>query len=208
MGKIVVSEFLTLDGVMQGPGGPDEDRSGGFAYGGWLAGYGFDDEQERRRAADIDATDAYLFGRRTYDIFAAYWPFQPDTNRWAAVLNPRPKFIVSRTLTEPLTWHNSSLISDNVAERIRELKCQPGGNVSVLGSGQLVNFLLANDLADELVLMVHPLVLGTGQRLFADGLDPRRFRLVDSVAGREGTLMLRYVTTSEPVTVSEPVTPS
>jgi dihydrofolate reductase len=200
--KIVVSEFLTLDGVMQGPGGPDEDREGDFRYGGWLAGYGFDAEQDRRRAADIDATDAYLFGRRTYDIFASYWPFQPDTNRWAAVLNPRPKYIVSRTLAEPLSWQNSTLISDNVAERIRELKAQPGGNISVLGSGQLVRFLIANDLADELVLMVHPLILGTGKQLFEPGMNPQRFRLADSVAGEEGMLMLRYVTTAEPFTAS------
>ncbi len=200
MRKIVVSEFLTLDGVMQGPGGPDEDRTGGFPYGGWLAGYGFDDQQDKKRAADIDATDAYLFGRRTYDIFAAYWPFQPDTNRWASVLNPRPKYIVSRTLTEPLSWQNSTLVSDNVADRIRDLKAQDGGNISVLGSGELVRFLLENGLVDELVLMVHPLVLGTGKRLFADGIDPSRFRLVDSIAGSEGMLMLTLETTDEPVT--------
>ena len=200
MRRIVVSEFLTLDGVMQAPGGPDEDREGGFPYGGWLNGYGFDDDQVKKRGEDIEATDAFLFGRRTYDIFASYWPFQPDTNMWAAILNPRPKYIVSKTLSEPLSWQNATLISDNVADRIRELKSQDGGNISVLGSGELVQFLLRNDLVDELVLMVHPLVLGTGKRLFVDGIDARRFRLDEALPGKEGMLMLSYMATGEAVT--------
>lgn len=199
MRRIVVSEFLTLDGVMQAPGGPDEDRDGGFPYGGWLTQYGFDDEQVKKRGEAIQSTDAYLFGRRTYDIFASYWPFQPDTNMWASVLNPRPKYVVSQTLSEPLSWQNSTLISDDVADRIRELKTQDGGDISVLGSGELVRFLLQNDLVDEMVLMLHPLVLGTGKRLFSDGIDARKFRLVDSLAGKQGMLMLSYVTTHEPV---------
>jgi dihydrofolate reductase len=199
MRRIVVSEFLTLDGVMQAPGGPDEDRDGEFPYGGWLTQYGFDDEQVKKRGEAIQSTDAYLFGRRTYDIFASYWPFQPDTNMWASVLNPRPKYVVSQTLSEPLSWQNSTLISDDVADRIRELKTQDGGDISVLGSGELVRFLLQNDLIDEMVLMLHPLVLGTGKRLFSDGIDARKFRLVDSLAGKQGMLMLSYVTTHEPV---------
>jgi len=199
MRRIVVSEFLTLDGVMQAPGGPDEDREGGFPYGGWLTRYGFDDEQVKKRGEAIQSTDAFLFGRRTYGIFASYWPSQPDTNMWATILNPRPKYVVSQTMSEPLSWQNSTLISDNVADRIRELKSQDGGDISVLGSGELVRFLLQNDLVDEMMLMVHPLVLGTGKRLFSDGIDARRFRLVDSLAGKEGMLMLSYLTTDEPV---------
>jgi dihydrofolate reductase len=202
MRRIVVSEFLTLDGVMQAPGGPDEDREGGFPFGGWQMQYGADDAQVEKRNTAIAATDAFLLGRRTYDIFASYWPFQPDTNRWAKVLNPRPKYVVSRTLSEPLAWQNSTLIADDVADRIRELKSRPGGDISVLGSGQLVHFLLNNDLVDELLLMVHPLVLGTGKRLFADGVDARKFRLVEALPGDEGMLMLSYVTTDEPVVTS------
>src|SRR4029453_9671725 len=135
MRRIVVSEFLTMDGVMQAPGGPDEDRDGGFPYGGWQMQYGFDDKQMSKIGKDMQATDAYLLGRRTYDIFAAYWPTQPDPNKWESSLNPRPKYVVSQTLSEPLSWQNSSLIKDNVVSSIRELKDQEGGDISVLGSG-------------------------------------------------------------------------
>lgn len=199
MRRIVVIEFMTLDGVIQAPGGPDEDRDGGFPYGGWQMEYGHDEAQRQRRSEDIDATDAWLFGRKTYDIFAAYWPFQPATNRWAAALNPRPKHVVSRTLTEPLSWQNSVLIRDDVAGRIRALKEQPGGRISVLGSGNLVQTLLANDLVDELALTVYPLILGTGKRLFTEGLDARRFELVESLPGEQGQMMLIYRRSGEVV---------
>jgi dihydrofolate reductase len=145
------------------------------------------------------ATDAYLLGRRTYDIFASYWPFQPETSPWAAVLNPRPKYVVSTTLSEPLSWQNSTLISDDVVGRIRELKNQDGGNISVLGSGKLVQTLLANDLADELMLTIYPLMLGTGKRLLPDGLDARKFELAESITSESGGIMLIYRPTNAPI---------
>ena len=199
MRRIVVTEFMTLDGVMQGPGGPDEDREGGFPYGGWQMEFGYDDAQMAKIGTAIATTDAYLLGRRTYDIFASYWPFQPDTNKWAAVLNPRPKYVVSRTLSEPLAWQNSTLISDDVVGRIRALKDEPGGDISVLGSGGLVQTLIKNDLVDELIVTVYPLVLGTGKRLFRDGLDARQFELVETVVGETGGVMLIYRPGSQPV---------
>ncbi len=202
MRKIVVTEFLTMDGVMQAPGGPDEDRDGGFPYGGWQMEYGYDDVQIKKVGEAIESTDAYLLGRRTYEIFAAYWPNQPDTNKWAAVLNPRPKYVVSRTLSEPLSWQNSTLFKDDVVGRIRALKDQPGGDISVLGSGNLVQTLIKNDLVDQLALTVYPLILGTGKRLFREELDARKFELVDSLPGKGGGVMLTYRRTSEPITKS------
>lgn len=202
MRRIVVTEFLTLDGVMQAPGGPDEDREDGFPYGGWQMEYGYDDAQIKKRGEAVDASDAFLLGRRTYDIFASYWPHQPLTNKWAAVLNPRPKYVVSRTLSEPLSWQNTTLIKDDVVESIRALKEQPGGDISVLGSGNLVQTLIDNDLVDELALTVYPLILGTGKRLFENGFDARKFELVDSLPGKGGGVMLMYRPSSEPITKS------
>jgi dihydrofolate reductase len=199
MRRIVVTEFLTLDGVYQAPGGPDEDRDGGFPYGGWQMEYGHDEAQQKVRAAEVDATSAWLLGRRTYDIFAAYWPFQPDTNRWAAALNLRSKYVVSRTLSEPLSWQNTTLISDDVVARLRALKDQPGGDIRVLGSGNLVQTLIQDDLVDEFALTVYPLILGTGKRLFGEGLDARRFELVETLPGDQGAVMLIYRRNSEPI---------
>lgn len=192
MRKLVVSEFLTLDGVMQGPGSPDEDREGGFEHGGWQRRFEFDDAQMSAIGEAVAATDAYLFGRKTYQIMAAHWPHQPDTDFFASVLNPRPKYVVSRTLREPLEWQNSTLIGDDVVERVRALKAQEGGNISVLGSGELFQTLLENDLVDEIGLTVHPIVLGSGKKLFRNGLAPHDFELVDSMASANGTLTLTY----------------
>jgi dihydrofolate reductase len=189
--KIVVSEFLTLDGVMQAPGSPDEDLDGGFPYGGWQRQFSFNEAQMQKLGEAIQATDAYLFGRKTYDKMAAFWPNQPDDDMFAAVLNPRPKYVVSRTLSEPLPWQNSTLIKDNVVDRVRELKNQDGGDIGVLGSGELVQTLIKNGLVDEFALTVHPLVLGTGKRLFRDGLDAQKYELVDSTPGKDG-VMLSY----------------
>lgn len=191
MRRLVVSEFLTLDGVMQAPGSPDEDRSGGFEHGGWQMGFG-DDVQMHNIGEAVARTDAYLFGRRTYQIMAAHWPHQPATDFFASVLNPRPKYVVSRTLREPLEWQNSTLISSDVPAAIRRLKEQPGGDISVLGSGELVQTLIAHDLVDEFALMINPLVLGTGKRLFRDGLAPARFRLIDATPTSTGVVMARY----------------
>jgi dihydrofolate reductase len=191
--KLIVSEFLTLDGVMQAPGDPNEDRSGGFEHGGWHIPYAeLDDVQMRMVGEGMAGTDAYLFGRRTYEIMAAHWPHQPDTDMFAAVLNPRTKYVVSTTLSEPLEWQNSTLISSDVPDAIRELKQQPGGNITVLGSGGLVQTLIEHDLVDEFGLMIDPIVLGTGKRLFRDGLPPTRLRVANSHTNKAGVVMLTY----------------
>ncbi len=192
MRRIVVSEFLTLDGVMQGPGSPDEDREGGFEHGGWHMPFAEDEAQMKAIGDAMAATDAYLFGRKTYEIMAAHWPNQPDTDMFAAVLNPRPKYVVSRTLREPLPWQNSTLISGDVVERIAELKREAGKDISVLGSGELVQTLIRHHLVDELSLTIDPIVLGTGKRLFRDGLAPGHLQLVGSVAGDNDVVMLTY----------------
>ena len=191
MRKLIVSEFLTLDGVMQGPGSPDEDREGGFEHGGWQMPY-FDEVQMEFAAEGIAANGAYLFGRKTYEIMAAFWPAQPATDPFAATLNGLPKYVVSTTLQEPLAWQNSTLLKGDVADAIRNLKAQPGKNITVLGSGELVQTLIRHDLVDEFGLMINPLVLGTGKRLFRDGLAPARFRLVDSKTTTTGVLIATY----------------
>ena len=191
MRKIAVTEFLTLDGVMQGPGSPDEDREGGFQHGGWQMEY-FDDDQMKAAAEGIAATDAYLFGRKTYDIMAAYWPNQPDTNPFAATLNGLQKYVVSTTLRQPLTWQPTTLIDDDVPAAIAALKEQPGKNISVLGSGELVQILIRHDLVDEFGLMIHPLTLGSGKRLLREGLPPKRFELLRSTTTSKGVVMAIY----------------
>lgn len=193
MRRLIVSEFLTLDGVMQAPGDPNEDRSGGFEYGGWHNAYAELDQVQMKMVGEgMAGTDAYLFGRRTYDIMAAYWPKQPDTDMFAAVLNPRAKYVVSTTLREPLEWQNSTLISSDVPDAIRRLKQEPGGNITVLGSGELVQTLIEHDLVDELGLMIDPIVLGTGKRLFRDGLPLTRLQVAQSHTNKAGVLMVTY----------------
>ena len=191
MRKIVVTEFLTLDGVMQGPGSPDEDREGGFEHGGWQMPY-FDDDQMKAAAEGIAQTDAYLFGRKTYEIFSSYWPDQPDSDPFAATLNHTHKYVVSNSLTEPLDWQSSTVLSTDVPAAIAEIKAQPGKNITVMGSGELVQTLLGSDLVDEFMLMFHPLVLGSGKRLFRDGTLPRQFELVRSSTTSKGVIIATY----------------
>ena len=191
MRKLVVSEFLTLDGVMQGPGSPDEDRDGGFDKGGWQMPFN-DEEQMKVVSEGIAATDAYLLGRRTYEIFARYWPHQSDDDPFAATLNNRPKHVVSNSLREPLDWRNSKLIEGNVVKEIAALKASEGKNISVLGSGQLVQTLAKNGLVDEYWLMICPIVLGQGKRLFRDGFAPSGFELVESTTNSKGAFMGTY----------------
>ena len=191
MRKLIVSEFLTLDGVMQAPGNPDEDRSGGFDRGGWQLDY-FDDVFGRVVMEGLAATGGLLLGRKTYEIFAAHWPNQPAEDPLASTLNELPKYVVSTTLEEPLAWQNSMLIRGDVPADISRLKEQAGKDIQVIGSGELVQTLIRHDFVDEYRLMIHPLVLGSGKRLFREGGSPSRLRLLDSKTSGTGVLILTY----------------
>jgi dihydrofolate reductase len=191
MTKLIVSEFLTLDGVMQAPGLPDEDRSGGFEHGGWWIP--FSDEIAGNAITEaIGATGGLLLGRRTYEIFAGFWPSAPADDPIAPTLNSLPKYVVSTTLEEPLGWNNSQVIKGEVAEEVAKLKQEPGNELQVIGSGELVQTLINNDLIDEYRLMITPLVLGTGKRLFREGKARSELRLVDSKTSSTGVLILTY----------------
>lgn len=191
MPRIVVSEFLTLDGVMQAPGDPNEDRSGGFEHGGWQLAY-FDDVFGNALMEAFAATGGLLLGRRTYETFAAHWPKQPADDPLAGTMNGLQKYVVSTTLADPLAWENSTLIKSDVPGEIAKLKKESGKEIQVIGSGELVQTLIQHDLVDSYRLMVHPLVLGTGKRLFRDATPLTRFRLVDSKPTTTGVVILTY----------------
>jgi dihydrofolate reductase len=190
MRMLRVIEFLSLDGVMQAPGAPDEDTEGGFQHGGWQRPY-FDDVLGATAAEGMAETDAYLFGRKTYEKMAAYWPTAPEDDPYGRHLNSTPKYVASRTLQD-LEWQNSTLITGDVAEEVARLKQQPGQNIAVLGSGELVQTLLEHDLVDEFLLAVYPIVLGSGKRLFRDTDQVRKLRLVDSKPTSTGGVLLTY----------------
>jgi dihydrofolate reductase len=192
MPRIVVSEFLTLDGVMQAPGAADEDRDGGFSHGGWQINH-VDDEVGAFVMDGLNAIGGLLLGRRTYDIFAGYWPNEPADDPIPAIFNPIPKYVVSTSLHEPLPWENSHVISGDVPGAVRALRAGDGPDIQVIGSGQLVQTLIANDLVDAYQLMVHPLVLGTGKRLFREEAGNARVKLVNSKTTATGVLLLTYV---------------
>jgi dihydrofolate reductase len=192
MGKLMVIEFVTLDGVMQGLGSPDEDRDGGFEHGGWAAPYG-DEVQQAAALNGLQATGAYLFGRRTYEKMLAFWPGQPDSNPMASHLNATPKFVATRTLTdEQLTWSNARVLDGELASAVQGLKGESHGDIVVLGSGVLVQELIANELVDGYRLFLHPLLLGTGKRLFREMDRPRRLRLTGAEPTSTGVVMLSY----------------
>jgi dihydrofolate reductase len=190
MRMLRVIEFLSLDGVMQAPGAPQEDTEGGFQHGGWQRPY-FDDVLGATAAQGMAATDAYLFGRKTYQAMAAYWPTVPDDDPYARSLNSMPKYVASTTL-QALEWQNSTLIDGDIAEEVAKLKEQPGNNIAVLGSGDLVQTLIKHDLVDEYFLVVFPIVLGSGKRLFRDTGQARRLNLVDSKTTSTGGMILTY----------------
>ena len=190
MSKLVVTESVSLDGVMQAPGGPNEDTDGGFAYGGWVAPH-FDDEMGSLAVEGALRPDALLLGRRTYEIFAAHWPRVTGDDPIAAKLNAMPKHVASRTL-EAVEWNNSTLIQGDVAEAVAELKEGPGGEIRVYGSGNLVQTLLASDLVDELVLWVFPVLLGEGKRLFGEGTRPAGLELADAKTSSTGVALNTY----------------
>lgn len=198
MSKLVMIEFLTVDGVTQGVGSPDEDTEGGFTHGGWGAPYAEGIHQVTSSSGFAD-TSAYLFGRRTYEKMAAFWPFQPDSNPIAAHMNSTPKFVVSRTLTD-VSWTGTRILGGDATEQVRELKSSTAGEVAVLGSGALCRDLLANDLVDELRLFIHPLVLGAGKRLFGALPRPRSLSLRSVAHTDLGTIAIVYDVSHGPQT--------
>jgi len=190
MRKLAVIEFVTLDGVMQGFGSADEDRDGGFEHGGWGPPYG-DEVLGQKAAEGMRDTTAYLLGRKTYEKMAAYWPHQPDDNPIAAHFNAAPKYVVTRTL-DRLDWAGSERLDGDIRESVTALKAQGEGTIAVLGSGVLVQALIENEQVDEYRLFVHPLVLGSGKRLFREYPRPLRLRLVDCTPTSTGVLFLTY----------------
>jgi dihydrofolate reductase len=190
MRTLGVVEFVTLDGVMQSFGSPDEDREGGFEYGGWGAPY-VDEAFGRKAAEGMPRTTAYLFGRKTYEKMAAHWPFQPDDDPIAAGLNATPKYVVTRTLTS-LEWAGSEVLAGDPVDAVTELKQQGEGAITVLGSGELVQTLIASGLIDDYNVFIHPLILGTGKRLFRATPRPLPLRLTECTPTKTGVLLLRY----------------
>jgi dihydrofolate reductase len=190
MAKISIFESVTLDGVMQAPGRPDEDTRDGFTHGGWAAPYA-DPVMGEMAAEGMGRTGGILLGRRTYLDFYGFWPHQTD-NPFTDALNSTRKYVVSRTLKEPLPWQNSTLLGGDAVAAVSELREQPGGDLVILGSGALVRSLLPHGLIDELTLMVNPLVLGSGRRLFGGGSAPAPLRLIDSTATPAGVIIATY----------------
>jgi dihydrofolate reductase len=189
MGELTVVESLTLDGVMQAPGRPDEDERGGFEHGGWGVPYA-DEVLGRAMGERMGGPGGIVLGRFTYEDLFAYWPKQKD-NPYTETLNRAQKFVVSRTLTEPLPWENSTLIGDDAVEAVAKLKDQLD-HLTVIGSGSLVRSLMQAGLIDEYLLLIHPLVLGSGRRLFPDDGAVATLRLVDSLMTGTGVVIATY----------------
>jgi dihydrofolate reductase len=196
--KITVVESVTLDGVMQAPGGRDEDTRGGFEYGGWALPYN-DQVMGAEMSKGMGRTQL-LFGRRTYENFYSFWPNQPEPNPFTEVLNNTQKYVASTTLTEPLPWVHSTLLAGDAADAVAELKGQDGMDLVVLGSGELVRSLMDRNLLDEFTLLIHPLVLGSGRRLFPDGGPGAELRLTSSVPTTTGVIIATYGALGETAT--------
>lgn len=195
MRRVVVSEWMTLDGVVQAPISPAEDADGGFRHGGWHVRHTGDPEFQRRMLETITGAGAYLFGRRTYDNFAAHWPAaSPEEQPLARPLNTRPKYVASTTLREPLAWHSSTLLRGGVPPAVAALKAEEGGDLLVIGSTVLVQTLFRHGLMDELRLVIDPVIAGGGKRLFHDDGVLRGLRLADSQVTATGAIMATYVT--------------
>ncbi len=188
MGEITVTEFVTLDGIAQAPGGPDEDTTSGFEFGGWQAPL-IDPTSGDAMFERAQRMDALLLGRRTYDIFAGYWPTAPAEVPFTKLLNEAPKYVASRTLSDPLPWTGTSVLQGELAESVRELTTRHE-HVHVIGSLDLVQSLLAERLVDEVELWIYPIVLGAGKRVFEPGAAPTAFRVTESVSYPNGTVNL------------------
>jgi dihydrofolate reductase len=193
MRKVIVNEFMSLDGVAQAPGEPEEDPSGGFTHGGWHMQYMEDERAMKWVVASIVEAGGFLLGRRTYEIFAAHWPNAPEEEQVIAEpLNTKPKHVVSTTLTEPLQWQNSTLVEGEVAAAVAALKQADGGDLHVIGSTELVRTLIEHNLVDEFRLMIDPVMLGGGKRIFRDDGLLRQMRLVDGEVTGTGAVLARY----------------
>jgi dihydrofolate reductase len=191
MSRIVAFLSMSLDGVIQAPGRPDEDTRDGFRHGGWAAPYA-DQVLGELAAAGMANTGGLLFGRRTYEDFYGFWPNQPEPNPFTEHLNNTQKFVASRTLDEPLPWRNSTLLSGDATEAAADLKAGDGKDIVVLGSGELVRSLMRADLIDGYTLLIHPLILGSGRRLFDEDEQVRALRLVDSQTTTTGVIAATY----------------
>lgn len=186
MSQVVVFESVTLDGVMQAPGRTDEDTRGGFDHGGWAIPYA-----DPMMWTGMGETSPLLLGRRTYEDFYGFWPHQTD-NPFTEVLNTTKKYVASTTLNEPLPWRNSTLLGGDVAQAVRKLRDEPGEDITVLGSGELCQTLMRESLVDKYVLLIHPLVLGSGQRLFREGNHKTLLKLVDTNATPTGVVIATF----------------
>jgi dihydrofolate reductase len=185
--KVIVLEHISLDGVIQAPGGPDEDTSGGFAYGGWIASYS-DPILGTALRKQMNLPFDLLLGRKTYDIWAPYWPHHADA--WPGV-NTATKYVASKTMTSG-EWQPSVFLSGDVAEKVAKIKRQPGPDLHVWGSGNLLQTLIQNDLVDTFWLMIYPITLGAGKRLFADGTIPVAFKVTESQIIPNGVIVVNY----------------
>jgi len=192
MRKLIVQEWMSFDGVVQAPGSPDEDKSGGFKHGGWHLPY-FDDMSRNWVVENLTQASGYLLGRRTYENFAGHWPnASAEEQVIAQPLNTRPKYVASTTLKEPLAWQNSTVLKGNVTKAVATLKQKDGGNLLVIGSAKLVQSLIDFDLVDEFRVMIDPLVVGGGKRIFGDDGALKPLRLVDSRVTTTGAILATY----------------
>lgn len=196
MRKLNVVSFITLDGVMQAPGGPEVDPTGGFRHGGWVAGY-FDNFLGKVMVKQMSKSFDLLLGRKTYEIWAAYWPYvNTNEDPIAAGINNAKKYVASKTLTK-LEWSNSELIKGDLVKEVKKLKNQAGPEIQVHGSGDLIQTLLKHDLVDELWLKIFPITLGVGKRLFAEGTIPVGYKILESEISPSGVIVATYGRTGE-----------
>ncbi len=191
MRKIITTTFVTLDGVMQAPGGKDEDKTGGFEYGGWQMSFPQDKDLTPILGGFFNLPFELLLGRTTYDIFASFWPTDKTEPQVATPFNKTKKYVVSHESFEP-SWHNSVCITGDVVTQIKKLKEEDGPDLWVWGSGNLIQTLLKNNLVDRTHLWIHPLTIGTGKKIFAEGTQPQNFKLVDSKIGETGLIFTTY----------------
>ncbi len=191
MRKIITTTFVTLDGVMQAPGGPEEDTAGGFKYGGWQAGVPMDEMMGSTLSIAMNAPFELLLGRKTYDIFASYWPHAKTDQEVAVPFNKTRKYVVSHTAFKP-EWNNSVCITGDVVKQIEKLKKEDGPDLWVWGSGDLVQTLLKNNLIDRIELWIYPLTIGSGKKFFAEGTQAKTFKLVESKISSTGVILATY----------------